>query len=68
MKITVTDKKAGTVVVDAQTMTEDSTGTYHYDYTPASTVSLGIYTVLYTAVHATKTSKCKDHFRIAEAS
>lgn len=68
MKITITEKKTGVVVVDSVTMTEDSTGTYHYDYFSSATATVGIYNVTYVAVHATKTSKAKDSFRIAEAT
>ncbi len=64
MKITIVDPE-GTTAVDAQTMTKDSTGTYHYDYT---STKIGVYSVLYVAVNGTKTSKTKEQFRIRSAS
>jgi hypothetical protein len=64
MKITIVDSE-GTTAVDGVAMTKDSTGTYHYNYTPTK---LGVYSVTYVAVNGTKTSKTKDQFRIRSAS
>jgi len=57
---------SGQIVVDSQTMTEDDTGEYSYEYTSASTVPCGIHTA--EAVLTTGTNKqrpfCK--FEIVE--
>lgn len=61
MAVTVRDP-AGTVVVSAQAMTQDSTGTYHYDYTSAATALRGEYVILYTATDGTRISTKRDTF------
>lgn len=68
MKITITEKKTSTAVVDGVAMTNDSVGIYHYDYAPAVSANTGIYNVTYVAVNGTRTTKGKDSFRIAEAT
>ena len=64
MKITIVDPE-GTTAVDGVAMTKDSTGTYHYDYT---TSKIGVFSIVYVAVNGTKTSKCKEQFRVRSAS
>jgi hypothetical protein len=61
MKITITDP-SGVAAVSDTAMTKDSTGAYHYNYTPATLA--GIYTVTYVATNGTKVSKAKDHFQV----
>lgn len=61
MTITITDTN-GTVKVNASAMTKDSTGTYHYDYTPASDATLGRYTIKYTATDGTRVTNQLDDF------
>lgn len=46
---------SGQIVVDSQTMSEDATGLYSYEYTSASTAKLGVYTA--EAVLTTGTNK-----------
>ena len=41
------------LVVDNEAMTEESTGYYYYDYTPAVTVSCGIYKASYKCTTGT---------------
>lgn len=65
-KITVTDP-GGTAVIDAVSMDQDSTGTYHYDYPSADDALEGEYDVLYVAVNNSRTTKHKDKFEIAAA-
>lgn len=53
----------GTAVVAATTdMTNDSTGHYHYDYTPAAGTVLGEYEITYTLTNAGRTTISKDSF------
>jgi hypothetical protein len=53
-----------TAVVTAQDMTNDSVGAYHYDYTPAATVSLGEYKVRYTATDGARVTIQDDVFSL----
>jgi len=59
MKITITNNQNG-IEVDAQAMTKDSTGLYHYDWTSAATAPLGVYYIIYTATDGTRVSIAKD--------
>jgi hypothetical protein len=61
MKVTITNP-LNVAAVTAQAMTEDSTGLYHYDYTPAATVSLGTYKVRYTATDGARVTIQDDTF------
>lgn len=65
MKISIWDAYNGAEVTD-QAMTPDSTGKYHYDYTPSSTDHLGKYKVIYTAVHSGRTVKESASFMLEE--
>ena len=61
MNITITDP-SGVKVVDAQAMTNNSTGKYSYDYTSLGTAISGKYVVVYTATDGTRVSKTNDSF------
>jgi uncharacterized protein YfaS (alpha-2-macroglobulin family) len=63
IKIDITNP-VGTSVVTATAMTKDTTGTYHYDYSPASDAVLGTYKVKYTAVDGTRTTIQNDTFSL----
>lgn len=63
MTVTITAPN-NTAVVSAQAMTNDSTGLYHYDYTPASSVSLGEYKVRYTATDGSRVTIQDDVFNM----
>lgn len=63
MKIDITNP-VGTSVVTATAMTKDSTGTYHYDYQPASDAVLGTYNVKYTATDGTRITIQRDNFSL----
>ena len=52
------------VVVDAVAMTNDSTGTYHYDYTTTSTSYQGLYTIKYKATDGTRITIQEDTFQL----
>ena len=54
--VTVTDPE-GTVKVDAQASTSESTGKYFYDWQSATTDKRGIYTVQWVAVVGGKTDR-----------
>lgn len=61
MKIYIQDPN-GTNVVDGEAMTKDSTGNYHYDYTPDADTTLGQYEVEYVATNGTRVSAQQDSF------
>ena len=61
VKISITDP-VGTLVVTAATMTKDSVGVYHYDYTPAVDALLGTYKIKYTATDGTRVTIQNDTF------
>lgn len=63
MKITVTDPD-GTVVVNDLSMTKDSTGQYHYDYTPGSSTVLGWHLVHYVATDGGRVTVEDDGFTL----
>lgn len=58
-KITILDPFSN-VVANAATMTEDSTGQFHYDYTIAA--DKGTYTWTITATDGTRITKQKGEF------
>ena len=62
MVIEITDPEGRYVVAAATAMTKDTTGTYHYDYTPASNAVLGVYRIRYTATDGTRVSIGLDDF------
>jgi uncharacterized protein YfaS (alpha-2-macroglobulin family) len=61
MKIQVTEP-SGIIVVTDTAMTNDTTGTYHYDFVPTVSSQLGLYKVRYTAVDGTRTTIQDDSF------
>ena len=63
MKISITDF-SGDVVADAVDMTNDATGSYHYDYNPESDAELGAYKIRYTAVHSSRITIVDDYFTL----
>jgi len=63
MNIIITDP-VGTAVVTSTGMANDSTGVYHYDYTPASTVLRGTYRVQYKATDGARITIQEDEFDI----
>jgi len=65
MKITIKDP-AGTAVVNGTTMTLDSTGAYHSDYTSTASSVKGRYEVLYVADDSSRITRHRDHFFITK--
>ncbi len=63
MKITIYNPR-NNIQVSAAAMTKDSTGTYHYDYTPSSNAVTGTYKVTYTATNGTRVSSLDDTFMV----
>lgn len=63
MVITITDP-AGTVVVSAAAMNKDTTGTYHYNYTPGVSAVLGWYRVRYIATDSIVVTIEDDGFNL----
>ncbi len=59
MKITIKDL-LNTVMVNDQSMTKDSAGTYHYDWGTSASIGKGIYSVYYKATDSTRISLVKD--------
>lgn len=55
---------SGSAVVGTASMTKDSTGNYHYDFTPGSASATGTYNVIYTATTGGRVAKRKDHFSL----
>lgn len=54
-------KPDGTVAVNAQDMTRDSLGNYHYDFNRGANPA-GNYRVVYTATNGTRFSTVEDNF------
>lgn len=54
----------GVSVVTAGSMTNDSVGNYHYDYTLPDLAPLGIYEVVYEAVSGSRTTRQRDSFEV----
>ena len=54
----------GSAMVSGSSMTKDSTGNYHYDFTPGTADATGVYTVVYTAITGARVAKRKDHFTV----
>jgi len=63
MTIKITDFMNG-VEVDDKDMINDSTGTYHYDWTSATTSNTGSYTVIYKAIDGTRITIERDNFEL----
>ena len=66
MTVTITDPD-GTVVVGSpspQAMSQDSTGVYHYDYTPGPSTVLGWYLVHYVATDGARVTIEDDGFTL----
>lgn len=63
MKITIVDPGEAAIATDA-TMTEDSTGMYHYDYNSSATAAKGIYRVTYTATDGSRITIQKETFEL----
>jgi len=61
MTITISDP-VGTAVIAGANMTLDAVGTYHYDFAPAATATLGIYLVRYVATDGTRKTIQDDSF------
>lgn len=57
---------SGQIVVDSQTMSEDETGKYSYEYTSASTVPLGVYTAEAVLTTGTNVQRPYCEFEIVE--
>lgn len=55
---------SGSSVIGGSAMTKDSTGNYHYDFTPGTADATGTYTVVYTATTGARVAKRKDHFAV----
>ena len=61
--ITITISDSGNAkVVDAQVMTKDGVGKYHWDYIP--TVKIGTYIIKYVATDGSRFSIQKDNFTV----
>jgi len=63
--ITITDP-SGSDVVSAQAMTKDSTGNYHYDYTPGASAKLGTYEILYICTDGSRVTRGRDSFTLSK--
>lgn len=57
-----------TAVVDAQAMTEDDTGEFHYDYTSAATAILGVYRGVIVADTSSVVTKQRFTFELIDPS
>jgi uncharacterized protein YfaS (alpha-2-macroglobulin family) len=54
----------GVSAVTATAMTKDSTGNYHYDYSPTADAVLGPYRIKYTATDGTRVTIQADSFTL----
>jgi len=63
MKITINNKVNG-IEVDNQDMIKDTTGQYHYKYTPPANAPLGVYKVTYTATDGADIGVFIDSFQL----
>jgi len=62
-KITIYDP-TNTAVVSEQSMSEDSTGEFHYDYTSSASAVLGTYRVRVTATDNSRVTIKEDTFTL----
>ena len=64
MKITIKDS-VGLVKANNVSMTNDSTGKYHYDFATVTADSIGKYRVDYWATSGTRVSSYTDYFDLS---
>lgn len=65
IKITIKNLN-GLKVVDAQTMSKDAVGRYHYDYNLPSAAVSGTYTAEYVAIDGARTTIERQTFEVTQ--